>query len=457
MYFPTDHNPNLDQAHSPAVTGDTLPMNCLFVLVCIALGLAPTESWVATNSCNSPHLLRCRVAVTSGRTGNNALRFRKHGLGETPGPTRTLLYNNELSVDSAPNMIVSSGDWFGKAGSQQRRRRLVAAAAAILLVLVSVPRWAMATAVAEPLAVSSVPTVMISAASETIKTVAPNLDALCAGPVLSMAMEVRLSLRLIFAALVGALVGWERSSSKHAAGVRTLSLVSMAAAAYTICSSFGFAGFGRVDPSRMAANVASGVGFIGAGVITTSTIQQRQEDHVGSSKLSLPSNTVHGLTTAAAIWLSAAVGVACGVGLYVVATTAALTTIAILRLGRVKPSLSTSPRLIIKPKGRKQHQQQHPSTQKETTDVETSQRDASGSDAKTSSMMTADAHTTMKSTLEYVDDEMDLMVRSAWQNASENSSLFSKEDLTNFVPSSRSTSFGSGISSSSSRSDAASP
>jgi MFS superfamily sulfate permease-like transporter len=72
----------------------------------------------------------------------------------------------------------------------------------------------------------------------------------------------------------------------------------------------------------MAANVISGVGFVGAGVITT-TAHQRQ-------------NVVHGLTTAATIWLSAAVGVACGVGLSRIATTAAITTLVILRLGRKK-------------------------------------------------------------------------------------------------------------------------
>jgi hypothetical protein len=83
----------------------------------------------------------------------------------------------------------------------------------------------------------------------------------------------------------------------------------------------------RVDPSRMASNIVSGVGFIGAGVITNN----RQSSGVYDRH-----SSVNGLTTAAAIWVSAAVGVACGVGLYVVGASAAASTIAILRFGRVK-------------------------------------------------------------------------------------------------------------------------
>jgi putative Mg2+ transporter-C (MgtC) family protein len=112
----------------------------------------------------------------------------------------------------------------------------------------------------------------------------------------------------------------------------------MGASAFTVCSAYGFIQFAELgmkcDPSRMAANVASGVGFVGAGVITTSAANQQ--------------NVVHGLTTAATIWLSAAVGVACGVGLLRVATTAALTTITILRLGRRKPRNRKSPGTVTK-------------------------------------------------------------------------------------------------------------
>lgn len=75
----------------------------------------------------------------------------------------------------------------------------------------------------------------------------------------------------------------------------------------------------------MAANVASGVGFLGAGVITTQGKDSKENTN---------HNIVHGLTTAAAIWLSAAVGVASAVGMYLTAGTTTLLTVAILRLGK---------------------------------------------------------------------------------------------------------------------------
>lgn len=139
-------------------------------------------------------------------------------------------------------------------------------------------------------------------------------------PPLSSTDELKLICRLVFAAVSGAAVGWERSTSKHSAGVRTMALVSLGAAAFTICSAYGFTG----DPSRLAANVASGVGFLGAGVITTQARETKDSNY----------NIVHGLTTAAAIWLSAALGVASGVGLYVTSGATALCTVAILRLGK---------------------------------------------------------------------------------------------------------------------------
>ena len=138
-------------------------------------------------------------------------------------------------------------------------------------------------------------------------------------------VELTLIIRLLYAAVIGSAVGWERAASKHSAGVRTMALVSLGAAVFTICSMYGFGG--RADPSRMASNVASGVGFIGAGVITT---------HAHGDDSPNAANVVSGLTTAAAIWLSAAVGVASGVGMYFVAGTAAACTIGILRFGRAE-------------------------------------------------------------------------------------------------------------------------
>jgi putative Mg2+ transporter-C (MgtC) family protein len=78
-------------------------------------------------------------------------------------------------------------------------------------------------------------------------------------------------------------------SFRKTAGVRTMALVAMGASAFTVVSAYGFVGFDKYDASRMAASVASGVGFVGAGVITTTASDKSQ-------------NVVHGLTTAATIW-----------------------------------------------------------------------------------------------------------------------------------------------------------
>jgi len=152
----------------------------------------------------------------------------------------------------------------------------------------------------------------------------PNVSVQSISPLLMRQTELRLVARLIIAAMSGSIVGWERGSTKHCAGVRTMALVSLGAAAFTICSAYGFGG--RGDPSRMAANVASGVGFLGAGVITT--------DASGRDESGNKNNIVHGLTTAASIWLSAALGVVSGLGLHFLSFMTALITVGILRLGK---------------------------------------------------------------------------------------------------------------------------
>ena len=112
--------------------------------------------------------------------------------------------------------------------------------------------------------------------------------------------------RLILAMIFGALIGIERERRDYAAGLRTHALVSLGAALAFIVSAYGFRSVvdgSRVvlDPSRVAAQVVSGVGFLGAGTI----IVQRA--------------TVRGLTTAASIWVVAGIGLACGAGLYLAA------------------------------------------------------------------------------------------------------------------------------------------
>ena len=129
-------------------------------------------------------------------------------------------------------------------------------------------------------------------------------------------------LRLLIATILGAVVGLERERLEWAAGLRTHALVCVGAALFMIVSAFGFAdalGSSAVvlDPSRVAAQVVSGIGFIGAG-----TIILRRE-------------IVRGLTTAASIWAVAAIGLAVGGGMYLAAIVA--TVLALVILAAVKP------------------------------------------------------------------------------------------------------------------------
>ena len=116
--------------------------------------------------------------------------------------------------------------------------------------------------------------------------------------------EQEMVIRIVIAAFLGAIIGYERARAKKPAGIRTHLLVCMGAALFTVISIWGFVG--NADPSRIAAGVVVGVGFLGAGTIL------RQERGVA------------GLTTAATIWAVAAVGVAMGAGLYVVGAVAAV-------------------------------------------------------------------------------------------------------------------------------------
>ncbi len=115
--------------------------------------------------------------------------------------------------------------------------------------------------------------------------------------------EIEMLARLAFAALVGGIIGFERRQAARPAGIRTMALVAMGAAGFTIVGIYGFSGDGNQfrDPARVAAQVATGVGFIGAGTMIRS------------------GGVVRGLTTAAGIWIAAALGVAAGSGMYVIA------------------------------------------------------------------------------------------------------------------------------------------
>jgi len=129
------------------------------------------------------------------------------------------------------------------------------------------------------------------------------------------------TLRLMLAIALGAVIGYQRERASKAAGLRTHTLISLGAAVFTVVSIFGFSG--AVDPSRVAAGVVAGVGFIGAGVIFRG---MRGEGVTG----------VAGLTTAASIWASAAVGLAAGAGMWLIAVIAGLATVGILMIPKVR-------------------------------------------------------------------------------------------------------------------------
>lgn len=132
------------------------------------------------------------------------------------------------------------------------------------------------------------------------------------------------SLRLVVALLLGGLVGLEREYRSKDAGFRTHFLVAVGAAMFTIISIYGFID-GVKDTSRVAAQVVSGIGFLGAGLIV------------------FQKNVVRGLTTAAGLWVTAAIGMACGTGMYAVATVVTvLILIGLEVLNGLIPQLGTS-------------------------------------------------------------------------------------------------------------------
>ena len=115
-----------------------------------------------------------------------------------------------------------------------------------------------------------------------------------------MSLPIQLIIRLLVAVLLGALIGYERELRAKNAGVRTHIMVALGAALFMIISQNGFAGAARFDAARVAAGVVTGIGFIGGGIIM-------KRKHVS------------GLTTAASLWVTGAVGLGVGCGMYEVA------------------------------------------------------------------------------------------------------------------------------------------
>jgi putative Mg2+ transporter-C (MgtC) family protein len=126
-------------------------------------------------------------------------------------------------------------------------------------------------------------------------------------PIVDLGEQLDISIRLVVASVLGAAIGLERELHAHPAGMRTHLLVSLGSAAFTVLSIFFFEspaapnGSLPTDPSRIAAQIVSGIGFLGAGAILK----------YGTS--------VRGLTTAASLWATAGVGMAAGAGAWFVA------------------------------------------------------------------------------------------------------------------------------------------
>ena len=112
---------------------------------------------------------------------------------------------------------------------------------------------------------------------------------------------LELILRLATALVLGGLIGLERERQERAAGLRTVTMVSLGSCLFTLIGAYGFGGPTRVDPTRIAAQVVTGIGFLGAGTIF------------------LRNDLVRGLTTAATIWATAAIGMAAAAGAYFLA------------------------------------------------------------------------------------------------------------------------------------------
>lgn len=120
----------------------------------------------------------------------------------------------------------------------------------------------------------------------------------------SAIFELETLISILLATVLGFVIGFERKFRSKEAGVRTHTVVCFGAALIMVVGKYGFADVKSFDGSRIAAQIVSGVGFLGAGIIMF-----RQQE-------------VRGLTTAAGIWATAGVGMAAGAGLYIVATAA---------------------------------------------------------------------------------------------------------------------------------------
>ncbi len=130
--------------------------------------------------------------------------------------------------------------------------------------------------------------------------------------------DLLMALRLLLAAVLGGAIGFQREKVGKPAGLRTHMLICIGAALFTVTSIYAFSG--NADPSRIAAGVVSGIGFLGAGAIIFRTAD----------------GYVAGLTTAATIWVAAGIGVAAGAGLYIASLVTTVITLIVLFIPHLK-------------------------------------------------------------------------------------------------------------------------
>lgn len=126
--------------------------------------------------------------------------------------------------------------------------------------------------------------------------------------------EIEIAFRLLLSCVLAGIIGWDRNKSGSPAGMRTMMLIALGSTMATLVSIDGFSEYGGViDPGRIAAQIMPAIGFLGlAGVVKEGTM-------------------IKGLTTAASIWVIAAIGLAVGVGMYFIATVATVFAFLILQ------------------------------------------------------------------------------------------------------------------------------
>ena len=142
-------------------------------------------------------------------------------------------------------------------------------------------------------------------------------------PDASIGLQLAFLIRLVIAGACAGALGWEREHAHKPAGFRTHIIVGIAAALFTVLGELTFLRFEpsttgwRSDPIRVIQAVAMGIGFLGTGIIFVSRPGPRQQ--------------VRGLTTAASVWATAAIGMACGLGYYVLAVGTTVLLLVVLR------------------------------------------------------------------------------------------------------------------------------